>query len=242
MKLYAVGIGPGDREGITEKALAALRECEVLAGYGPYLTLLGPLAAGKELISTAMRGEVERCRLAVEAALAGKKVAVVSSGDAGVYGMAGLLLELAVAYPQLEVEVVPGVTAASSAAALLGAPLTQDFAVISLSDLLTPLAKIEKRLRLAAEADFVLCLYNPASRKRADYLARACEIVLESRSGDTPCGVARNVARQGQQCRILPLRELAGYEADMFTTVVIGNSETEVLGGRLVTPRGYRGM
>lgn len=242
MKLYAVGIGPGDAGEITGRALSVIRGCEVLVGYGPYIELLGPLAEGKKLVATPMTREVERCRAAVEEALAGKAVAVVSSGDAGVYGMAALLIEVASGHPELEVEVVPGVTAATSAAALLGAPLTQDFAVISLSDLLTPWEKIEKRLRAAAQADFVICLYNPASRKRAGYLARACAAVLETRGGETPCGYARNVGRGGEQSRILPLRELAAAPADMFTTVVIGNSATRVEGGRLVTPRGYRGV
>lgn len=240
MKLYVVGIGPGGADQITPRAAEAIRRSGVVAGYTLYLDLIGDLLAGKQLISTAMKGEVERCRAAVDAALAGNTVSVVSSGDVGVYGMAGILLELAEPYPALEIEVVPGITAACSAAAVLGAPLGHDFAVVSLSDLLTDWALIEKRLRLASEADFALCLYNPSSKKRGDYLRRACDIMLEHKSPGTPCGTARNVGREGEEGRILSLGELRDTAVDMFTTVIVGNSRTRVVNGRLVTPRGYR--
>ncbi|MFV0400045.1 MAG: precorrin-3B C(17)-methyltransferase [Oscillospiraceae bacterium] len=239
MKLFVVGLGPGGEAEMTARAVKALEASEVVAGYKLYLELIPRLTAGKALISTGMRGEVERCRAAVEAAASGKTVAVVSSGDAGVYGMAGLVLQLAEPYPELEIEIVPGVTAACGASALLGAPLTQDFATVSLSDLLTPWAVIEKRLRGAAEGDFVLCLYNPASRKRRDHLARACAIVAAHRPPSTPCGIARNIGREEESAQILTLAELAEAKVDMFTTVVIGNSCTQVINGRLVTPRGY---
>lgn len=239
MKLTIVGIGPGRAGDMTARAREAIERCDVVAGYGLYLDLVEDLIAGKERISTGMRGEVERCRRAVDTALSGKDVVVVSSGDAGVYGMAGLCLQLAEGHPELPVEVVPGVTAALSASAVLGAPLTHDFAAISLSDLLTPWEVIAKRLRLAAQADFVLCIYNPASRGRHDYLAKACRILLESRDGDTPCGVARNIGREGESSKILTLAELVEYEVDMLSTVVIGSSQTKVINGRLVTPRGY---
>lgn len=239
-KIYAVGIGPGGGDDMTGRAKKAIEASEVIVGYGLYLDLLGELANGKTLLSSPMTRESERCRLAVGEALKGKTVALVSSGDAGVYGMAGPLCEVAQEHPEVEVEVIPGVTAACGAAAVLGAPLTHDFAVISLSDLLTPWEKIEKRLRAAAEADFVICLYNPASRKRADYLSRACKILLENLDGERPCGMVRNVGRENEEHRILTLRELAETPADMLTTVVIGNSTTKAAGGRLVTPRGYR--
>lgn len=239
MKLWIVGIGPGGPFELTPRARAAIEESAVVAGYSLYLGFLRPLLAGKELISTGMRGEAERCRAAVRAARSGKVTAIVSGGDAGVYGMAGLALELAAPYPELEIEIVPGVTAACAAAAALGAPLGHDFAVISLSDLLTERALIEKRLRLAAEGDFVLCLYNPMSRTRPDTLRRACGILLGARGPETLCGMVRNAGREGQQVRVLTLGELGGARADMLTTVIVGSSKTRLVEGRLVTPRGY---
>ena len=240
MKLYIVGIGPGEATQMTQRAQAALERSELIVGYTAYVDLVRPLFPEKSFLTTSMRGEVERCRLAVEQALTGRTVSLVCSGDAGVYGMASPALEAAVAYPQLDIEVVPGVTAACSGAALLGAPLSHDFAVISLSDLLTPWPLIEKRLACAAEADFVLCLYNPSSKKRADYLRRACEIVRRFRQAETPAGVVREIGRAGESHALMTLEELQEYRADMFTTVFIGNSQTKILNGRLVTPRGYR--
>ena len=165
---------------------------------------------------------------------------MVCSGDAGIYGMAGLICEIGRDYPEIGIEIVPGITAASGGAAVLGAPLMHDFAVISLSDLLTPWENIERRLDAAAAADFVICLYNPSSRKRADYLERACEIVLKHKKGDTVCGIVRNIGREGESCEILSLEQLREKKVDMFTTVFIGNSATMELNGRMVTPRGYR--
>ena len=240
MKIYLIGLGPGEKQGMTEQALTRLEECDVIVGYQLYVKLIRPHFPGKEFFATAMTREVDRCRKAVELALAGKTVAVVCSGDPGVYGMAGLLCEVAEEYPPIEIEVIPGVTAALSGAAVLGAPLVHDFAVISLSDLLTPWKSIEKRLLAAAEADFVLCLYNPASKKRADYLKRACDLILSVRSPNTVCGWVRSIGRSGQQKGILPLSALREFQADMFTTVFIGNSHTKELRGRMVTPRGYR--
>ena len=238
-KLYVVGIGPGAPEDMTLRARRALEEAEVIAGYGVYADLIRPLFPEKEYLVTAMRRESERCRMAIDAACAGKTVAMISSGDAGVYGMAGLVLELAQGR-DVRVEIVPGVTAALSGGAVLGAPLTHDFAVVSLSDLLTPWEKIEKRLELAAEADFCIALYNPSSVRRADHLRRACEIMLRHKGGETVCGVVRNIGREGQTMALMTLNELKMYEADMFTTVFIGNEETRVIDGRMVTPRGYR--
>jgi precorrin-3B C17-methyltransferase len=202
--------------------------------------LIADLIEDKELMSSTMTRERERCEVARDTALTGKPVAMVSSGDAGIYGMASLMLEVCADFPQIEIEVIPGVTAASAAAATLGAPLTHDFAVISLSDLLTPWEIIAKRLKASAESDFVICLYNPSSKKRADYLKRACNILLAAgKSPDTPCGTAKNLSRDGQQTGILTLEQLSDFQADMFTTIIVGNSQTALLNGRLVTPRGY---
>lgn len=239
-KIFVVGIGPGQEESMTRQARAAIERSDIVVGYNLYVKLVEPLLQGKETASTPMKREVERCEIAVQYALKDKTVAMVCSGDAGVYGMAGILMEQASSHPDVEVEVVPGITAACSGAAVLGAPLIHDFAVISLSDLLTPWEKIEKRLRLAAEADFVICLYNPSSKKRGDYLRRACEDVLEHRSAATPCGWVKNIGRPGEEKKYCTLEELKEEEVDMFTTVFIGNSQTKMLGGRMVTPRGYR--
>ena len=239
-KLYVVGLGPGDEQNMTGRALAALEESEVIVGYTAYVDLIRARYPEKAFLATAMRGEVERCRMALEAACGGRTVAVVSSGDAGVYGMAGLVYELAQGYDPIDIEVVPGVTAACSGAALLGAPLIHDFAVISLSDLLTPWELIERRLDAAGRAYFCICLYNPASRRRADYLRRACDILLRSRAPETVAGLVRNAGRAGESARVLTLGELREAQADMFTTVFIGNSQTKKLSGGMVTPRGYR--
>ena len=238
--LWAVGIGPGGAEFLTGQAREALDRAEVLCGYTVYVELVAPLFPGKETYTTPMKRELERCRWALEKSQSGKEVAFLCSGDAGVYGMAGLLLQLAPQYPGVEVQVVPGVTAALSGGAVLGAPLGHDFCVVSLSDLLTPWEAIEKRLRCAAAGDFCLCLYNPSSRKRADYLKRACDILLAAgKSPDTVCGTVRNIGRAGEEARILTLAELGDAPVDMFTTVFVGNSQTKVIGGKMVTPRGY---
>jgi len=239
-ELYVVGIGPGSAESLTEAARAALDRAELICGYTVYVELLRPLYPGKAFYTTGMTGEMERCRHCLERAAAGETVALVCSGDAGVYGMAGPVLELAPDYPGAAVTVIPGVTAALSGAALLGAPLGHDFCVISLSDRLTDWSLIEKRLRLAARGDFAICLYNPASRHRRDYLQRACDILLEEKDGDTVCGLARMIGRDGESFRILNLKALRDTEADMFTTVFIGSAKTCEIGGRMVTPRGYR--
>ena len=186
-----------------------------------------------------MTREIERCRKALEFAQSGREVAMVCSGDAGVYGMAGPLYELLPEYPGAEIEVVPGVTAALSGAAVLGAPLTHDFCVVSLSDLMTPWPLIEKRLRCAAEGDFAIAIYNPSSRKRADYLQKACDILLEVRPADTVCGWVENIGREGETSRVLTLGELREEKLNMFTTVFVGNSATKNILGAMVTPRGY---
>ncbi len=238
-KIYVVGIGPGSYENMTQRAQEALAACDVIVGYTVYIDLVKEHFPGKEMLTTPMRREVERCRLAFEQAKEGKTVAMICSGDAGIYGMTGVMEELRAEYPGVEVENVPGISAVISGAAILGAPLMHDFAVISLSDLLTPWEKIEKRLECAAAADFVIVLYNPSSHKRKDYLKRACDIVLQHAAPETVCGVAKNIGRAGEGTEVLTLRALRDTEVDMFSTVFIGNSQTKQIGGKMVTPRGY---
>ena len=239
-KLTVVGIGPGDYDNMTVRADRALAESEVIIGYGVYIDLVRDRYPDKEFLSTPMTRETDRCRMALESARSGKRTAMVCSGDSGIYGMAGLLFQLRGEAAEPEIEVVPGLTAACSGAALLGAPLTHDFAVISLSDRLTPWEKIEKRLEAAAEADLAVVLYNPASKGRPDYLRRACDILLRRLPADRPCGAARNIGREGESREVMDLQSLRDFPADMFCTVFVGNSQTRVLGGALVTPRGYR--
>ncbi|MDR1105675.1 MAG: precorrin-3B C(17)-methyltransferase [Treponema sp.] len=238
-RLFVVGTGPGDPKFLTEEARKAIAQSEFVAGFPLYLDLIRDLLEGKETFTAPMGKELERCRAALEAAQAGKTAALVCSGDAGIYGLAGLALELAPEYGGVEVELIPGLTAALSCAALLGSPLTNDFAVVSLSDLLTPWDLIEKRLSGAAAAGFVLCLYNPGSRGRKGHLERACGIVLRHRDARSVCGVVRNAGREGQSLLVTTLGELRSITADMFTTIFIGNEATKNIGGKMVTSRGY---
>lgn len=234
-----VGIGPGNAEQLTLRARRAMEQADLLCGYTLYLDLVRDLFPDKETISSGMKQERRRCQAALDAARSGKRVCVLCSGDAGVYGMATLLLELLGDDDSVEIEVVPGITAALSGGALLGAPLAHDFCVISLSDLLTPWEQIEQRLRAAAMGDFCIALYNPSSKKRADYLARACGILLETLDENTVCGVAQNIGREGERAWILPLKDLQHEALDMFCTVFIGNSQTKQIQHYMVTPRGY---
>lgn len=238
-QLYIVGIGPGGRDGMTFEAAEALSGSDCIVGYHVYTELVREQFPDKIYYTTPMTKEVDRCRQALLLADEGHTVSLVCSGDAGVYGMSGLVLQLHGEFPQVGVQVVAGVTAALAGAAALGAPLIHDFALISLSDLLTPWEKIEKRLRLAAEADFVIVLYNPSSKKRRDYLQRAVDLVLEHQSGDTVCGLVENIGREGQRSKVLSLKELREEQVNMFTTVFIGNSQTREIEGKMVTPRGY---
>ena len=237
--LYVVGLGPGGSRWMTWEARAALEQAEVLCGYTVYLDLIRGEFPDKEYFSTPMTQEIERCRAALERARSGRTTALVCSGDAGVYGMAGPVLELAPQFPEVEIQVVPGVTAALAGAAVLGAPLMHDFAVLSLSDLLTPWEVIRRRLELAAQGDFVLCLYNPSSRRRRDHLRLACDIVLAHRGPETVCGWVRNAGRAQEEHQVLTLGELREAQVDMFTTVFIGSAATRRIGDRMVTPRGY---
>ena len=239
-QIYIIGTGPGKYDGMTLEAVKRIEESDIIIGYTVYTDLLKEIWPDKEFLSTPMKMEYERCVLAFEKANEGNCVSLVCSGDAGVYGLGGLMLTISPQYPDVNVKTVPGVTAALSGAALMGAPLIHDFAVISLSDLLTPMEKIEKRLKYAAIGDFVICIYNPGSKKRADYLSMACEILLKYKSGETPCGIAKNIGREGEDFTILTLNKLKDVKADMFQTIIIGNSMTKVINGKLVTPRGYK--
>ena len=238
-KVYAVGLGPGGKEMMTEEAISAIEMSDVICGYTVYVDLITSMFPEKETFTTPMKKEIDRCKWALETAQSGKTVAMVCSGDSGVYGMAGLLLQLLHSYKDVEVEVVPGITAAISGAAVLGAPVGHDFCVISLSDLLTPWDLIVKRLELAAEGDFITCLYNPRSKKRIEHLTTACKIMLKHRSEDTVCGWVKNIGREGEEYRICTLKELDNEPIDMFTTVFIGSSQTKLVDGKMVTPRGY---
>lgn len=241
-KIYVIGIGPGAYEQMTGKAIQAMQASDVIVGYTVYVNLVKEHFPGKEFRTTPMKKEVDRCVLAFEEAKKGRTVSMICSGDAGVYGMAGLMYEVGGNYPEVELEIIPGVTAATGGAAVLGAPLIHDFCLISLSDLLTPWEKIEKRLVLASEADFVICLYNPSSKKRHDYLRKACDLMMQHKAPDTVCGIVMNIGREGESMQVMTLKELRETNVDMFTTVFIGNSQTKEIGGKMVTPRGYKNV
>lgn len=228
---------------MTPKAAAAIDEAEIIVGYNTYIALIRDRIAGKPVVGNGMRQEVERCQKAVDLAAEGRSVAVISSGDPGVYGMAGLVLELVQKLPEDKrpaCEIIPGLTAANTSAAALGAPLMHDYAVISLSDLMTPWEQIKKRARLAAEGDFVIAIYNPKSRGRADYLNQIRDIVLNFRSPETPVGIVRKAGRPGMNWTVSTLEKLPEEDVDMQSTVIIGNSNTYVSGGFMITPRGYK--
>lgn len=240
-KIYIVGLGPGDNNQLTIKARECLDSCDTIVGYTVYINMVKPYYKNKEYISTPMKSEIERCRRCFLLAMEGKKVALVCSGDAGIYGMASPMYELLGEYEDIELEIVPGVTAAISGAALLGAPINHDFCVISLSDLLTSKDVIEKRLRAAIQGDFAIVLYNPSSKKRRDYLKWACEIMIsEGADKNRCCGYVRCIGRDGQEVETMHLVELQEFEADMFTTIFIGNSESFIENNKLITKRGYK--
>jgi len=244
-RITVIGLGPGDASLLAPMARQALVRAQAIVGYKGYLELVEPeLLAARQVLSTGMTGEVERCNAAIDLALDGVETVVVSSGDAGVYAMAGLVLELLEArglLDALELEVVPGIPALCAAAALLGAPLMHDFAVISLSDLLTPWEVIEKRLTAAAEADFVVVLYNPRSGRRRDQLPRALAALRAHKPGATPLGLVKRAYRPGQQVVVTTLDGLDLEAVDMQSIVLVGNAATRLAGGRLLTPRGYAG-
>lgn len=240
-EIYVIGFGPGEKEYMTLQAVDVIEKADVIIGYDTYTDILKRSFPGKEYLSTAMRKEIERCKEAVIEAEKGKTVALVSSGDSGIYGMAGIMHEVANDMMSgAEIIIVPGVTAASSAASVLGAPLMHDFAIISLSDLMTPLSLIYKRVEAAAYADYIICLYNPKSKKRAEYLERAADIIMKYRSSDTVVGIVRNSGRENQKSWLTTLGELKNESVDMFCIVIVGNSQTYERNGKMITPRGYK--
>ena len=238
--IYVIGIGPGCRDLMTQEAISAMEDAEVIVGYKTYIKLVEDFIKYKEVVQNGMRKEVDRCQDAIDIAKTGKKVAVISSGDAGIYGMAGLILELITKQElDIPVKVVPGVTASIGAAAVLGAPIMHDFCHISLSDLMTPWEVIEKRLRLAAEADFVICLYNPRSKGRSEHLANAFKIMGEFKDGSTPVGIVKDVGREDQEKFICTFDTMDFERVDMTTMVIIGNKSTYIHDDLMITPRGY---
>lgn len=238
--IYVIGIGPGSRDLMTQEAIAAMEDAEVIVGYKTYIKLVEDFIKDKEVVQNGMRKEVDRCQDAIDIAKTGKKVAVISSGDAGIYGMAGLILELITKQNlDIPVKVVPGVTASIGAASVLGAPIMHDFCHISLSDLMTPWEVIEKRLRLAAEADFVICLYNPRSKGRSEHLAKAFKIMGEFKDGSTPVGIVKDVGRADQEKFICTFDTMDFERVDMTTMVIIGNKSTYIKDDLMITPRGY---
>ncbi|RQW64553.1 precorrin-3B C(17)-methyltransferase [Vibrio viridaestus] len=238
--LYIIGIGPGGEEMMTVQALEAIEQCEVIVGYKTYTHLVKNLVGDKHVIKTGMCKELERCQAAIELAQSGKNVALISSGDAGIYGMAGLILELKTKQDvAVEVKLIPGMTASIAAASALGAPLMHDFCHISLSDLLTPWDVIEKRIAAAAQADFVICFYNPRSRGREGHLAKAFELMSPYKAGSTPVGIVREAGRRKEEKWITTLDEMDFSLVDMRTMVIVGNQSTYVKDNLMVTPRGY---
>jgi len=240
-KLYVVGFGPGGYEHMTEKCIDVIKNADVITGYTTYVNLLKEFFPDKTYIATPMMQEVKRCEMAVEEAMKDQTVAMVSSGDSGIYGMAGIIYQVAEEkHADIVIETVPGVTAASAAASVLGAPLMHDFAVISLSDLMTPLDLIMKRVDCAGQGDFVVCLYNPKSKKRTGYVEQAANCLMKYRKGDTPVGIVRNAGRKEETSCITTLDQLKDAQIDMFSVVIIGNSKTYVNNGKMITPRGYQ--
>ncbi|MDP3106011.1 MAG: precorrin-3B C(17)-methyltransferase [Candidatus Methanoperedens sp.] len=240
-KLYIVGIGPGGTEHITKKAEKALLSSEYIIGNGTYLDQIAPVIKNIKVIRSGMGGEVERAKKAVELSRE-YIVSIISGGDANVYGMAGIVLEVAQKAGDIEIEVIPGVTAVSAAASLLGAPIVNDFAVISLSDLLTPMDVIEKRFKCAAEADFVIAIYNPKSRNRMENFGKAIGIIREYRFDETPVGIVKSATREGETVIVTTLGKIMEYNdiIDMSTLVLVGNSESKLWNNRIITPRGYQ--
>lgn len=242
-KITVVGIGPGSLLDMTPRARQAIESAEVIAGYNTYIKLIEELLGDRKVIGTAMMQEIDRCKMAVAEAAKGRDTVVVSSGDAGVYGMAGLVLELVLQQPEDKRPefggVIAGVSAVNAAASVLGAPLMHDFAVISLSDLLTPWETIEKRIEMAAQGDFVTALYNPKSKKRVENIERVREIMLQHRKADTPVGIVTAASREGEGKIISTLEDFTKQEINMFSLVIIGNSMTYVKDGYMITPRGY---
>ncbi len=238
--IYMVGIGPGKREYMTLQAIEAIENCDVIVGYKTYISLIEDLIKDKEIIKNEMRQEIDRCRIAIDLSKKGKNVAVISGGDSGIYGMAGLVYELNTKeIEKQEIKVIQGVTSSISAAAVLGAPIMHDMCQISLSDLMTPWNVIEKRLKLASEADFVICIYNPRSKGRSDHLKKAFEIMAEFKGAETPVGIVKNAGRMNQEEYIVEFQKMNFELCDMSTMIIIGNKESYIDGNKIITPRGY---
>ena len=237
-KIYVVGLGPGNKENMTFRAYDVLKNSDIIIGYKTYVDLIEGMFPDKKIIKSYMKKEVERCEETLKLALEGNIISLISSGDAGVYGMAGLMLEIA--NGQVEVEIVPGITSASASASLGGAPIVHDSVNISLSNLLTNWELIKKRIDLASQGDFVITLYNPKSSGRPELINEVRDIMLKHKRKDTPVLIARNVGREGENYDITTLSEMLDYEINMFSTVIIGNSNTKVLNNKMITPRGYK--
>ncbi|WP_238883540.1 precorrin-3B C(17)-methyltransferase [Clostridium sp. YIM B02551] len=235
-KLYVVGIGPGGIEHMSLRAKEVVEKSDIIVGYNKYIDMIKSIVKDKEIYSNGMKGEEERCREALKLSKE-KNVALISTGDSGIYGMAGLILELR---GNEEVEIIPGITASSAAATILGAPLMHDNCNISLSDLMTDYEDIKKRVKLAAEGDFIISLYNPKSKGRPHYLKEAIEIIKEFRGENTPVGVVKNALREGQEYWITTLKDFIDEEVNMFSIVIIGNSKSFIKDGFFITPRGYK--
>lgn len=235
-KLYVIGIGPGGLDHMTIIAKKAIEESEVIVGYTKYIDMIKTMIEGKEVFSTGMRGEEERCREALRLSKE-KIVALISTGDSGIYGMAGLILEL---MDDEDVEIIPGLTASSAAGSVLGAPLMHDNCNISLSDLMTPYELIKKRVRNAADGDFIISLYNPRSKGRPHYLKECVDIIRDYREKDTPIAVVRHALRDGQDVKLFTLENFDESIVDMFSIVIVGNSQSYIKNDKFITPRGYK--
>jgi precorrin-3B C17-methyltransferase len=235
--LFLAGIGPGDHKTMTNHCIAVFRNCDVVVGYKKYIELAEPFIEEQQVISSGMTQEVERCNKAIQEAAKGKRVALISSGDSG---LALEIVNKKKMWDRFTIEIIPGVPVIHAAAARLGAPLMNDYAVISLSDLLTPWEVIEKRLHHAAQSDMVICLYNPKSKKRTTHIQKAKSILLQNKKPDTPVGIARNVGRNGEALTLTTISKMLRYKIDMVTIIIIGNSSTHVLNNRMITQRGYR--
>lgn len=238
-KIYVVGIGPGNMEDMTRRAYKILTNVDVIAGYTTYIDLVKDEFSTKEFLSSGMKREIERCQEVLELAKAGKNVALISSGDSGVYGMAGIMLEVAMD-SEIEVEIVPGITATIAGASLVGAPLMHDQVIISLSDLLTDWKVIKKRIETASQGDFIISIYNPKSKTRVEQIVEAREIMLKYKNPSTPVALLRHIGRKNENYTLTTLEDFLNYEIDMFTIVVVGNSNTYIQNGKMITPRGYQ--
>lgn len=240
-KIYVIGIGPGNREFMNLASIKAIENSNIIVGYKTYLNLVEDLIKDKTIVSSGMRKEIDRCNATLQYAEEGNTVSLISSGDAGVYGMAGIMLEIVEnSNSDVEIEIIPGVTAANAAASCLGAPIMHDYTVISLSDLLTDWELIKKRIHCAGDGDFVVCIYNPRSKGRQTHIVEARDILLKYKDKETPVGIVKNAKRDNQKVVVTTLDKMLDYEIDMLTTVIIGNSNTIISNDKMITPRGYK--